>query len=312
MAGMMKSAACLLFPLLLIQCAMNARSVPIYIGGKRMALFEVKNGLLGATVYDAGGDRIYYSDFIGGCKNIPQAGTERIGTRFKYDKHGNFLSKWDINADSSLAIYTERLNFGKSIESAKYIYRDGNLDSIIYMDDSMRVSQVSDFGGKVCINFSESYIAYLNGYFLGYDQGSPYLYDTLFQEIFDPKTANLSTRIVRTPDSTIETSFFKSGRLSRKLQCRVSSNEHCKTNVLNEWFENGKPSAEEGPVGSHIVHRHYYENGNLMTESFYKGTKLDSVYKSWHENGKLNQRIAYDMGRETKVEEWDEKGKQTK
>src|SRR3954464_7164973 len=100
----MKSKWLLSLAFAFVQCAMNPSSGPLYINGKRMGNWEAKGQVLGVTVYDYDGNQIYYSDFIGGCKNIPQAGNEVLGTRFRYDKNGNFMSKWEISDDSSHAV----------------------------------------------------------------------------------------------------------------------------------------------------------------------------------------------------------------
>jgi hypothetical protein len=296
-----------LLSLLLYCCAPHPGVVPLYIQGKKMALLESKGYYFNATVYDLKGRTIYNSDFVGGCKGLPQSGSEVIGTRFRYDSAGNFASHWEIAPDTSRAVYFERTPWGVEGDSARYVYTDKKLDSIyIYSHGPGRGHDqtVIIYSGHVCINFGPGYISHLNGVIFALNQGSPFLYDSMVFDNTDSK-GRLLGHIVHTQDSIVEIGFHKDGKIGRTLHCRVGRNESC---VKNEWFESGKPSVEEKPVGGHMMHRHYYENGNPMTESFYKGTKLDSIYRSWHENGKLGERVEYKMGVEVKNEKWDEKG----
>ena len=59
--------------LLLFCCATNPGVAPLYIQGKKMALLESKGYYFNATIYDLKGRTIYNSDFVGGCKGMPQA-----------------------------------------------------------------------------------------------------------------------------------------------------------------------------------------------------------------------------------------------
>ncbi|MDB5050899.1 MAG: hypothetical protein JWO30_3970 [Fibrobacteres bacterium] len=274
-----------------------------------MAYFEAKGAVVTATVFDMEGSQVYAADFKGGCKSISQVGTESIGTRFRYDKSGGVVSNWEISPDSERSVYTERLGSGKETETAKYIYKYMNLDSIVYSDSSGRVVHVDDFGGQVCINFSQFYVAFLNRYYAATGQGAPYLYDTLIHDEYFPESGKLSLRVVNKPDATIRTSYHKNGNIKSRNECAIENGAACKVDFVNEWFESGKPSVEQGRIGTRVFHRHYFENGKPMTESFYKGTKLDSTYRSWFENGNLNQRIEYKLGIELKIEEWDQSGK---
>ncbi len=321
------------FPLLfLASCALNPGAYPVYVNGKKAAVLQAKgpgSPVIDLTVFNEDGDKVYASDFLGGCNGIPQAGKEIIGSRTRFDKEGEFQSKWEIDHDTVRAVYTEKFPVYKMpvpaggklvapsprliyLQTAKYVYRRQNIDSIVFTDDSNRVTAVANFGGKVCINLSPLYYSYLNGQRMGFGKGQPYLYDTLVLEDFNPATGKLSMHTYQGPDSIIQTSYHKNGKMSKVYRCALEDNDYCKTGNTTEWFENGHKSTEEGHAGSHIVHRHYWEAGGPSTESFYIGTKLDSTYRSWHENGTLYQRIEYAMGQETKSEEWDEKGKKIK
>ncbi|MBW8888425.1 MAG: hypothetical protein JF616_11775 [Fibrobacteres bacterium] len=274
-----------------------------------MATFESKGDHLAVTAFDLAGRQIYSSDFRGGCKGIPEAGYELIGTKFKYDSLGNFASKWEIAPDTSRSVFTEFHGHGKGTRSTRYIYKYANLDSIVFLDSLDRVFHVDDFGGQVCINFSETYIGTLNGFYMIYSQGKPYLYDTAVRDDYSHETGKLLLRHVEKADSIIQLSYYKNGNLKSRTECKTELGAGCKTSLMNEWFESGKVSVEQKPVGSRVVHRHFFENGKTMTESFYAGTKLDSTYRSWFEDGKLNQKIEYRLGEELKNEEWDKDGK---
>jgi hypothetical protein len=290
-------------------CAPGPKTIPMMINGKRMASFEDRGDHFNATVFDLKGRTIYASDFRGGCKGIPQAGYELIGTKFRYDTLGNFISKWEIAPDTSRSVFTEYLGYWKGAGSARYIYKYANLDSVVFLDSLDRVTHVDHYGGQVCLNFSEVYIGNLNRFFLFYGQGKPYLYDTAVHDDYAPETGKLVYRNMDRPDSIIQVSYHKNGNVKSRTECSVRSGTECKSPLVNEWFESGKPSVEQRRVGSRVVHRHFFPNGKTMTESFYVGTKLDSTYRSWYEDGTLNQRIEYRLGAEVKNEEWDKDGK---
>lgn len=299
-----------LAPSIFIQCTSGPKRIPVIINGKPMAYFEDKGGFFGVTVFDLQGNTIYASDFKGGCKGIPQAGYELIGTRFKYDKSGNFISKWDVTPDTSRSVYTESFQRGNTAGTARFIYKYAELDSIVHSDSLDRITHVDDYGGQVCLNFSDAYIGMLNGYFMLYGQGRPYLYDTAVHEDFFPETGGLSFRNANRPDSSIQTYYYKNGKVKSRSGCKLEQGRGCLHAFTNEWFESGAPSVVRMQAGKRTVHRHFFENGKPMTESFYTGTKLDSTYRSWFEDGTLNQRIEYRLGVELKNEEWDQSGKQ--
>ena len=41
---------------------------------------------------------------------------------------------------------------------------------------------------------------------------------------------------------------------------------------------------------------HYYENGQIRTDAFYKNGALDGLYTFYHENGKIYVKVNYDKG----------------
>jgi antitoxin component YwqK of YwqJK toxin-antitoxin module len=248
---------------------------------------------------------VYRATFVGGCKGIPQAGREVIGTRFQYDARGNFISSWTIAPDTSRA----ELEVSRGVAGGKrhYIYRDKELDSIRYFDKVGKLRGATHLGGTVCINFSNFYVLELNDIFQGYSQGSPYLYDTLIHRGYD-SLGRLQFRTLRTSDSTVDEAYFPNGNLKSKHECAERKGEGCLTYIRNEWRADGKPYIAQFRNGNRYIHRLYHENGNLMTESYYRGAKLDTLYRAWHENGRVRLRIEYDMGLEVKVQEYDSLG----
>jgi antitoxin component YwqK of YwqJK toxin-antitoxin module len=138
----------------------------------------------------------------------------------------------------------------------------------------------------------------------------PYDFDTLISETFNPKFRALSGWSFRTKDSILERGYGENGTLIREFACSKSTDSLCAHATLNEWSKEGKPTIAQENLGhNRYRHRHYYDNGKMMTESNYSGTKLDGKYQSWWESGKLNQEIDYRAGKETHWKEWDESGK---
>jgi hypothetical protein len=305
---------CAFLALALAACAPTKYRVDFR--GRHLADLEPKGAVVGVTAYGADGRRDYESDYEAGCKGNPTLGGHEVpGSAFRYDREGNILSHWDIDPDTAHARYSESWKDAEGHRYAReFRYRGRNLDSLIETAPafpSMRgeVRTVYDFGGTTCIHMSWEYFEFLHESFLHLTPGSPFIYDTLVMARYDTAGA-LVQRFERRPDSLIDSSFGQ-GRVPLSLtRCGLVDDERCERYTRREWFKTGKPSAEEADAGGgRRVHRHWYENGQLMTESFYKGTKLDGIYRSWHENGRLNRRIEYAMGAELRSEEWDAEGK---
>lgn len=319
----------------LMHCAPTSggKSFPIVFNGKKMAVLEVEDGHYNALIYSGTGRVIYRSGFVGGCQNIPQAGREIIGSRFQYDEKGNFISRWEISPDTSHAVLeidmprnrSPRIPYplfggnGKQIEATfwrptprriQYIYTRQKLDSVIRFDSLGRLDQITTLKGDVCINFSGFYFAEIADFGVGFSQGGPYLYDTLIHERFARPEGHRTLRLERTRDSVIDIDFYHNGKEKRRFRCGITNDKLCANGLLSEWYESGQPKILQSFQGKRRIHRHFFENGGLMTESVYAGVKLDSVYRMWHENGNLRMRVEYDLGREIKSQEWDESGKE--
>lgn len=295
---------------LLLSCA-GPRVLVLREKGMKFATVEVVNGLVKGEVrgFDREGRVRYVSRFIGGCDHKPGRGHEVPGSKVEYDGNGKIISSWAFSPDSQRAVYTRRMDDGIGRYRLELqVHRQGIIDSIIHVDAAGDTQSISDYQGKGCLELSPYYPG---GYFQGFfmlKQGLPYWYDTLTHTTFEK--GKVSSRNFHSPDSIIDLAFFPNGNLRRRYECAVGKHGICGVGYTTEYRESGRLYIEQRQISeTRKVHRHYYENGNLMTESHYHGTKLDSLYTSWHENGKVHQKILHSMGKELEILEWDEQGK---
>ena len=294
---------------LLLSCA-GPRTLTLSQDGRKFATVEVVGGLVKGEVqgFDRQGRRIYRSRFIGGCDHKPGRGHEVPGTKVEYDGSGGVISSWAFSPDSQRAVYTKRMDadIGRSRLEVQ-IYRNGIIDSVLDIDAAGDTASISDYQGKVCLELSPYYLSAVPGLFL-IKQGFPYRFETRTQIRFDK--GKIRSRHLHSPDSIIDLDYFPDGRLRRRYACAIGKQGFCEDGLSTEWRESGQVHIEQRQLtATRKVHRHYYENGNPMTESHYHGTKLDSLYTSWHENGKVHQKIRYGMGKELEVLEWDDQGR---
>lgn len=144
------------------------------------------------------------------------------------------------------------------------------------------------------------------------DQKMPFTYDSLLVENFGGSRSIVGSAF-RSKDRLVERGYGKDGRLVREFACTFRIDSRCERPLLNEWRATGKPKIPQSNLGGNRYrNRHFYEDGTPMTESHYLGTKLDGVYPSWWESGKINQVIEYRGGQEVSWKEWDRTGKLVK